>query len=116
MQRFVHAFRGIGCAVRSEANLRIHFIAAVLVFALARWLRLAAGDWAILILTVGLVIAVELLNTAVEKTVNLASPGEHELAKVAKDTSAGAVLVAAMASVGIGLCVLGPPLLEKLSL
>lgn len=114
MQRFAHAFRGIGCAVRSEANLRIHFVAAVLVFALAAWLRLSAVDWAMLVLTVGVVVAFELLNTAIEKAVDLASAEYHEFARVAKDTAAGAVLIAAIASVAVGLCTLGPPLLAIL--
>jgi diacylglycerol kinase len=115
VQRFVHAFRGIGCAVRSEANLRIHFTAAALVVALAAWLRLAAVDWAILVLTVGIVVAFELLNTAIEKAVDLASAEYHEFARVAKDTAAGAVLIAAIAAIGVGLFVLGPPMWDRLA-
>ena len=75
------------------------------------WLRLDAVRWAVLVLTISLVFFAEMVNTVVEVIVDLVTPEYHPLAKVAKDVSAGAVLVTAMAAVVVGLLILGPPLL-----
>lgn len=85
------------------------------IFLVALWLRLELHDWAIIVLTTAVVFIAEFLNTAVEVTVDLASPQMHPLAKIAKDVAAGAVLIAALAAVLIGLLILGPPLLAKFS-
>jgi diacylglycerol kinase len=78
-------------------------------------LRLPLSDWAILVLTIGLVLAAECFNSAVEALVDLAHPGYHALAKLAKDASAGAVLLLSIMSVIIGLLIFGPPLLEQIA-
>jgi diacylglycerol kinase len=67
-------------------------------------LRLPAAAWAIVFLTIALVVGAELLNSAVESVVDLVSPGEHPLAKRAKDVAAAAVLVAAAGAVAVGVC------------
>ena len=74
-------------------------------------MRLDAVRWAVLVLTIALVFFAEMVNTVVEAIVDLVTPEYHPLAKVAKDVSAGAVLVTAMAAVVVGLLILGPPLL-----
>jgi diacylglycerol kinase len=101
--------------LKTQQNAWIHAVVASIVFIIAFWLKLPARDWAVLILTIAMVFAAEFLNTAIEAVVDLASPQKHPLAKVGKDVGAGAVLVAAMAAVLIGLLILGPPLLEKLN-
>lgn len=111
---FRHALREIASAYRAEPNLRIHSLATILVLAMAAWLRLAAGDWAVLILVIGLVWTAELVNTAIEASVDLASPQIHPTAKLAKDTAAAAVLIAAITAVLVGLLILGPPLYARL--
>lgn len=103
-------------AVREERNLWLHLAAALLAVLLAAALRLPVRDWAVLWLTLGLVIATELINTALEDVVDLASPEYHELAKRAKDTAAGAVVLAALSALLVGLCLFGPPLLQRLGL
>jgi diacylglycerol kinase (ATP) len=75
--------------------MRTHFIAAVLVLLVALFLRISPIEFALLALAVLLVLCAELFNTAVEAVVDLVSPGFHPLAKIAKDTAAGAVLLAA---------------------
>ena len=110
LQSFRFAFAGIVHAVTHQRNVRIHFLAAAVVVVLAGLLRVSPVEWAILILTVGFVIATEMMNTAIEAVVDLASPDFHELAKVAKDVAAGAVLVAAVAAVIIGALIFGPGL------
>ena len=98
----------------TQRNARWHVIAALGVSALATWLRIDTTRWAILVLTIGAVCAGETINTTVEALVDLMSPEWHERAKVAKDVSAGAVLLLAMTAVVVGLLVLGPPLWERI--
>lgn len=108
------AFSGLWYAFRTQRNFPIHLSIAAGVVALAVWLHLPPNQWALLLLTIGLVLTLELVNSALEYAVDLASPEIHPLAKAAKDVSAGAVLLAAMVSVGVGLLVLGPPLWARL--
>ena len=91
--------------------MQFHAGAAAAVMLLAALLRLQAGEWALLIGACVLVLSAELLNTAIEKAVDLSMPEQHPLARIAKDAAAGAVLVAAIGAALIGLLVLGPPLL-----
>jgi len=116
LQSFRYAFAGLWYALRTQRNARIHLLAAVAVTAMGLWLRLDAVWWAVLVLTISLVFFAEMVNTVVEAIVDLVTPEYHPLAKVAKDVSAGAVLVTAMAAVVVGLLILGPPLLARLGL
>ncbi|WP_336787010.1 diacylglycerol kinase family protein [Paenibacillus sp. MMO-177] len=104
------ACSGIVLAVRSQRHMKIHTAAAVIVCLLGAFLPLSRLEWAVLLLTISVVFTLEMVNTAIEKTVDLASPGIHPLAKAAKDIAAGAVLVAACCAIIIGLLILGPPL------
>ena len=90
--------------------MQVHFVATLIVFALAIWLKVTRADWLWLLAAITGVWVSELMNTAMERTVDLASPNVHPLAKSAKDTAAGAVLVAALFAVAVGALVLGPPL------
>ncbi len=110
-----HALRGWWYVLRTQRNAWIHAGIASGVFLLSVWLRLPARDWAIIILTTTMVFAAEFINTAIEAVVDLASPAKHPLAKVGKDVGAGAVLIAALAAVLIGLLILGPPLWARLA-
>jgi len=107
---FRDAWAGIRAAWRRERNVRIHVAALWLVFGLAWWLELPAGDWALVALAAGAVIAAELVNTAVEAAVDLTVRGADSRARLAKDAAAGAVLVAALASVVVAAVVFGPRL------
>ena len=107
---FRFAFAGIGYLFRTQRNARIHSVIAAIVCLLAAWLRVTRIEWSILILTIACVLILEGLNTALEAVVDLAAPQIHPLAKTAKDVTAGMVLIAAIASVIIGLLILGPPL------
>ncbi|NMP23016.1 diacylglycerol kinase [Sulfobacillus harzensis] len=107
---FVYAGEGIWTALASERNLRVH-VTVALAIAAGGWLfALTAVEWMAVVLAFGLVMALELMNTAVEALADLASPEIHPLAKRAKDTAAGAVLVAAMAALALGLVVFVPRL------
>jgi diacylglycerol kinase len=111
---FRFALAGIGYLFRTQRNARIHAVIAVIVCIVAAWLRVTRVEWAILILSIACVLILEGLNTALEAAVDLASPQIHPLAKVAKDVTAGMVLIAATASVIVGLLILGPPLWARI--
>ena len=85
-------------------------MAALAAFALGFLLEIDSTRWAILVLTIGAVCAGETINTTVEAIIDLLSPEWHERAKIAKDVSAGAVLLLAVTAIVVGLIILGPPL------
>ncbi|MFK7601203.1 diacylglycerol kinase [Deinococcus sp. SM5_A1] len=101
------AWAGIRHAYRSQANFRIEIWAGVLALVAAALLRAPLAPIA---LACALVLALELVNTALEAVVDLASPELHPLAKVAKDAAAGAVLIASAGALVVGMVVLLPPL------
>ena len=86
---FGYALCGIGHCIRRERNFRIHLVAAAYVLALAAYLHITGARLALLFLTIGGVLALELVNTAAEALVDLVSPQRRPLAKIAKDTAAG---------------------------
>lgn len=114
IRSFWNAFRGWWHVIKTQQNAWIHSLVTVVVVILALWLRIQARDWAVLLVTIAMVWAAEFFNTALEAVVDLASPAQHPLAKVGKDVGAAAVLIAALAAIGVGLLILGPPLWEKL--
>jgi diacylglycerol kinase (ATP) len=108
---FLKAFMGIGFLLR-EPNARIHIAASLTVVGAAILVRPTPVEWAIISLNIGVVLALETLNTALEGYVDLAAPGRDEVAGRAKDAAAGAVLLAAIASVFIAAFIFGPRLPE----
>ena len=112
---FRYAFDGWWFVVRTQHNAWIHLIFTITVFALAFWLRLPARDWAVLILTIMVVWTAEFMNTALEAVVDMTMPEVHPLAKVAKDVAAAAVLLSALSAILVGLLIMGPPLIERVS-
>src|SRR3990172_2395870 len=106
---FRHAFAGWGYMLRTQRNAWIHATISTLVFVGGLWLGLNRMEWAIILLTIGLVWMAEFVNTALEAVVDLASPDLHPLARVGKDVAAAAVLVGAATAVLVGPLVLGPP-------
>ncbi len=111
VESFYHATRGLSVAFRSERNLKIHSVLAVLAVSLAVYLRFDSLSWALLFLAIGLVITAELLNTALERAVDMFTGGEfNNLAKDAKDVAAGAVVCASLTSLAIGASIYLPRL------
>lgn len=105
---FKYAFEGLLAALKEEPNLKFHFLAALLVLLLSFVLNISKTDFLIVILVIGLVITIELTNTAIEAVVDRFVESEHPGAKLAKDISAGAVLVAAITSVVVGIIIFLP--------
>jgi len=115
IRSFGYAFKGWWHVITTQQNAWVHAVFSVLVVLMAAWLDLPARDWAVLILTITVVWAAEFINTAIEAVLDLASPDIHPLAGVGKDVGAAAVLIAALASILVGLLILGPPLWAKLT-
>jgi diacylglycerol kinase (ATP) len=105
MRSFYYAFRGLANAFRSEVNMRIHIIAAVLVTIAGFYFKIAAAEWGMIVLCICSVIAMELINTAIEKLCNHVTAEQHPAIKQIKDVAAGAVLITAMGSVVVALII-----------
>lgn len=109
---FVYAFKGIFRTIVNERNLRIHITCVVYmvsILLLTDWFILSRTDWAVLMLACGSVIGGEIVNTAIENAVNLASKEYTEYGKVAKDAAAGAVLISAIFAVIVGIIIMYQP-------
>ena len=115
-QAFRFAFCGVGRCASSQRNMRIHLGATALGVVAGLVCGISALEWCAVVLCIGMVCALECVNTAVEATVDLITEKYHPLAKVAKDCAAGAVLIAAMASVVVGLLVFVPAIVRMLGL
>ena len=102
LRAFHYAFEGIIYATRTQLNMRIHWIAAALTLAATLYLRLQRPYVITIVIIVALVLAFELLNTSIEAIVDLMIEINHPLAKAAKDTAAGAVMVVAFAAIVVG--------------
>lgn len=110
---FRHAFDGIWDTVRDERNIKIHLIVMTLVVIFGAIYKITYTEWLICLVLFALVISLEIVNTAIEAVVDLASPDYHPLAKRAKDCAAGAVLIAAIFAAIIGLLIFIPYILGK---
>jgi diacylglycerol kinase (ATP) len=112
LRSFGFAFGGVRLVWRSERNFRIEVFVALLAVTAAVWLGVNPTP---ILLVIALVLALELMNSAIEYVVDLVSPDVHPLAGAAKDCAAAAVLVASVVSVAVGVVTLGPPLWLRLS-
>ncbi|HEY9058929.1 MAG TPA: diacylglycerol kinase [Pseudobacteroides sp.] len=99
---FINAARGILTAIKNERHMKLHIFATVIVISLSIYYRISRLELIAIIITISTVITAEMINTAVEAVVDLATQDYNEKAKLAKDVAAGAVLVAALFSVAIG--------------
>ena len=106
-QKFIKGFgfasNGIKVAFQTQQNMRIHGLIALGAIGLSWVLKLGPLEWAILFLAVGLVVALEMLNTALELTLDFISREQHPHIGLAKDVAAGAVLWAALCCIFVGM-------------
>lgn len=102
------AVRGLGIVIKTGHNLWGHTFFTVLAIYLGFILNLSSTEWAILVLTMGLVITTEIINTAIEIDIDLTSPTYHPYARDTKDIAAGAVLISVIVSGIIGLIIFLP--------
>jgi len=113
LKSFVYAVDGVAYILRTQRNARIELGIGAAVIALALWLGLSPPEWAVLVITIALVLALEWINTSLELAVSLASPDRHPSAKASKDVAAACVLLGAITSVVVGLLLFGPRLVER---
>ena len=112
LKSFKYAIEGILYAFKYEQNIIVHTIIMILVIILGIVLKLDYFEWLICLILFGLVIATELINTSIEAIVDLACPKINPLAKIAKDTASGAVLIFALTATISGLIIFIPKILE----
>ncbi|MCL2632294.1 MAG: rRNA maturation RNase YbeY [Coriobacteriia bacterium] len=104
---FKWAIQGIATTIKIERNMKIHLVVAAFAIVVSFLLGINPNQWAIIIICIALVLAAEMLNTALEHVVDLISPDYHPAAKIAKDAAAGVVLIFAICSVVAGLIIFG---------
>lgn len=111
---FKYAIEGIIYAFKYEQNIIVHTLVMILVIILGIIVKINYFEWLICLILFGLVIATEMINTSIEATVDLACDKKHPLAKIAKDTASGAVLVFAITAAIAGLIIFIPKIIELL--
>lgn len=107
---FTHAFRGILSSVKTERNFKVQIFAAVLVLLLTFFLEAKLVEWAIIIVCVVMVLALEMINSAIEKICDLMHPEQSPKIKIIKDIAAGAVLITSIGAAVIAAIILLPKL------
>lgn len=107
---FRYAAAGIWYSIRTQRNMMVHVAVALVAIIAAVLFQLPLISWAILLLVCAVVIGLELINTAIETVVDLITEEYHPLAKIVKDTAAGAVLIAAVLAVIIGCLIFYEPI------
>ena len=105
---FKYAFEGIITTIKEERNMFIHFLIAIIVVITGIYVRLSLNEWFICLLLFALVFSLELINTAIENTVDLVTTKKNKKAKIAKDAAAGAVLIVAIFASIIGIIIFLP--------
>lgn len=111
---FKYAIEGIWTSFKTERNMKIHIFIMILVIIAGIILKINKSEWIICIILFAIVIGSELFNTSIETIVDMVMPEKNEKAKIAKDVSAGAVLVVAIGAVIIGLVIFVPRILNIL--
>ncbi len=114
LKSFMHALDGIRYAIVKEHNMIIILIAIVVTTILGIYFNITKTEWIICILLFGLVSATEMINTAIEATIDLITSSIHPLAKIAKDTASSATLIFSISALIIGLMIFIPYILEVL--
>ena len=109
---FKYALEGIIYAFKYEQNIVVHTLVMILVIILGIALKISISEWLICLILFGLVIATEMINTSIEATVDLACNKKDPLAKIAKDTASGAVLIFALTASISGIIIFLPKIIE----
>ncbi|MGD9475825.1 MAG: diacylglycerol kinase family protein [Eubacteriaceae bacterium] len=108
---FTFAIQGIIYTLKTQQNMRIHFLVGAMAVIAGFVFKISTPEWLALVIVICFVLILEILNTAIETLVDLYTEEYHHLAKVAKDTAAGAVLIAAIMSICVGLIIFVPKLI-----
>ena len=109
-----NSFNGLKAAYKNEQSVYIHLVCTIILLLVSFLLKISTTEWLIIIAIIGLTLVVELLNTAIESTVDLVTKDFHPLAKVAKDTASAAEFVLSVTSAVIALMIFIPKIMELL--
>jgi len=105
---FYHAFSGLVYSFRTQPNFAVHLFVSILAIFAGVYLRINSFEWLIITMTIFVGLVIELINTAIESTVDLITKEFHPIAKIAKDTSAAAMLVYAFGAIIVALMIFLP--------
>jgi diacylglycerol kinase len=111
LNSFKYAICGIIYVVKTQQNMKIHLLISLLVIIFSYIIKINQYEWIALIITISIVLMMETINTAIEKTIDLITEDYNINAKIAKDTAAGAVLIVAIMAIGVGCLIFIPKLL-----
>jgi diacylglycerol kinase len=114
IKSFGYAFRGIYIFFRDETHAKIHLFATFCVILAGFFFDIQHWEWCVVLLSIGVVLCAEALNSALERLTDLASPEYHLLAEKAKDLAAGAVLLMSIFAALVGLIVFFPKMMAIL--
>ena len=119
MQKFrnalKHGFEGIGFVIKTQRNFRFQIVILLVVIFSGFFFSISLGEWLIILLISTIVLSLEIVNTAIEKAVDTSTNGDYSPhAKIAKDTAAGAVVLASLFSIIIGLIIFIPKIMRYL--
>ena len=114
LKSFAFALNGLKILILEEHNARIHLVAAILVVIAGILLKISNAEWVAVTFSIGLVFALETINSAIENLADFISPDKNDQIKKVKDLSAGAVLIGAMTALFIGVIVFIPKLITLL--
>lgn len=112
IKSFKYAIEGICTGIKEEKNMKIHIFIMILVIICGIILQINKVEWLICVILFGFVISLELVNTAIETTIDLITLEKNPKAKIAKDVAAGSVLIAAITSAIIGLIIFTPKIIR----
>lgn len=110
LKSFKYAFDGLKVLIKEEHNARIHLIIAILVVAAGFILRISLGEWLVVCILIGLILAMEIINSVIENICDYISPEWNPTIKKVKDLMAAGVLIVAIISVICGIIIFGPKL------
>lgn len=111
---FVYAYEGLRYCFRTQVNFRVHIAITIVAVLLGIFLSISWLEWALLTVIIVLVLAAEMVNTMIESLVDLVTQEYHPLAKVAKDVSAGVVLLTAIGATVVGVFIFLPRIVSSL--
>ena len=111
LKSFGYAINGLRYSIRTQHNILIHIILAIIAITLGFLLKINSFEWIAIIIVIGLVISAEIFNTSIEELVNLVSPHKNEKAGIIKDLAAGAVLILAITAFITGLIIFLPKII-----
>jgi len=111
LKSFGYAINGLRYSIRTQHNILIHIILAIIAITLGFLLNISNFEWIAIIIIIGLVISAEIFNTSIEELVNLVSPHKNEKAEIIKDLAAGAVLILAITAFITGLIIFLPKII-----